>query len=84
LITGIENNNSQIPLRFSLDQNFPSPFNPSTVIAYQLPTHSFVILKIYDMPGRDVRTLAMRANIRAIIRLLSVATINQVVYISIV
>jgi len=45
------------PVRFALDQNYPNPFNPSTTIEYQLPTNSRVILKLYDILGREVRTL---------------------------
>jgi hypothetical protein len=43
---------------FKLAQNFPNPFNPTTVIGYQLPTASVVSLKIYDMIGREVAVLA--------------------------
>ncbi len=42
---------------FELDQNFPNPFNPSTVISYQLPANTLVTLKVYDELGRLVRTL---------------------------
>jgi hypothetical protein len=45
------------PATFALMQNYPNPFNPSTVIAYQLPVVSTVTLKIYDMLGREVKTL---------------------------
>lgn len=45
------------PLQFSLKQNYPNPFNPFTVINYQLATTSNVTLKIYDVTGREVKTL---------------------------
>lgn len=44
-------------LSFSLDQNFPNPFNPNTVISYQLTDNSFVNLKVFDAVGREVAIL---------------------------
>ena len=45
------------PVEYSLLQNYPNPFNPSTVIKYSVKENTHVILKIFDMLGREVSTL---------------------------
>ncbi|MCB9249409.1 MAG: T9SS type A sorting domain-containing protein [Ignavibacteriales bacterium] len=42
---------------YALFQNYPNPFNPTTLISYALPRSGSVTLKIYDMLGREVKTL---------------------------
>ncbi len=46
------------PLDFSLSQNFPNPFNPSTTIRFDIRTSGNVSLKVYDILGREVAVLA--------------------------
>jgi hypothetical protein len=42
---------------YELAQNYPNPFNPETVIYYQIPESGEVSLKVYDMLGRELKTL---------------------------
>ncbi len=46
-----------LPSAYRLEQNFPNPFNPKTIIAYNLAEASGVTLRIYDILGREVKTL---------------------------
>jgi hypothetical protein len=48
---------SPAPERFALRQNYPNPFNASTRISFTIPEAARVILVIYDLLGREVRTL---------------------------
>jgi hypothetical protein len=55
--TGISNNNSLIPEKYSLSQNFPNPFNPVTKINFDIPKSGLTTLKVYDILGNLVYTL---------------------------
>jgi len=48
---------ASIPAGFALSPNYPNPFNPTTRIAYSIPTAQFVSLKVYDLLGRHIRVL---------------------------
>lgn len=51
---GITPIGSEIPERFSLGQNFPNPFNPTTQINFDIPAAGFVKITVFDMLGRVV------------------------------
>jgi photosystem II stability/assembly factor-like uncharacterized protein len=57
VITVIENNNATIPEDYILYQNYPNPFNPKTIINYELRVNGIITFKIFDMQGRDLKTL---------------------------
>jgi hypothetical protein len=45
------------PTEYTLSQNYPNPFNPVTKISYSIPKSSRVVLKVFDVSGREVATL---------------------------
>jgi uncharacterized delta-60 repeat protein len=55
--TGIQQISSIVPKQFSLSQNYPNPFNPTTNIEFAILQESFVILKVYDIAGKEVAEL---------------------------
>ncbi|MCC6256240.1 MAG: T9SS type A sorting domain-containing protein, partial [Ignavibacteriaceae bacterium] len=71
ILLDVEKIENEISTSFTLEQNYPNPFNPSTIISYSLPSvtlsgalptgrqveGSRVILKIYDILGKEVKTL---------------------------
>lgn len=58
ILTGIED--ELRPKRFELQQNFPNPFNPVTTFRFAVPRASRVTVKLYDVAGREIRTLVDR------------------------
>ena len=53
----VDSDYNMIPVKLWLKQNFPNPFNPMTMLQYDLPHNSLVNITIYDMLGREVKTL---------------------------
>jgi len=62
-VQGLSNTNNQrpIPASYKLLPAFPNPFNPITTLRYNLPGNSIVNLVIYDMLGKQVKTLVDQA-----------------------
>jgi hypothetical protein len=57
IITGTPANVSRVPMKYTLAQNHPNPFNPKTIISYQLAGGSDVELSVYNLLGQKVATV---------------------------
>ncbi len=56
-VTGLSSDLTQIPTNYELYQNFPNPFNPTTTIRFALRARGEVIVRIFDLLGREITTL---------------------------
>lgn len=54
LVSGLQ----ELPEDFALYSNYPNPVNPATTIRFALPVSSEIALRVYDVVGREVATLA--------------------------
>src|SRR3974377_1447913 len=57
IITSITHNGVIVPDKYSLEQNFPNPFNPTTTIIFSIPKASYVEITIFDITGREISKL---------------------------
>ena len=65
------------PESFQIYQNYPNPFNPSTTIAYSLPEKASVTIMVYDLLGREIKSLSLNAQSAGYQRVVWNGTNNQ-------
>ncbi len=57
VLTDIGNEQEAVPMQFSLEDNYPNPFNPQTTIHYSIAAGGHVKLSVYDLLGREIQVL---------------------------
>ncbi len=55
--SNLTNEDLNISREYTLLNNYPNPFNPTTIISYSIPNDGMVTLKVYDILGRKIATL---------------------------
>jgi len=55
--SGVLNIERNVPDNIEILQNFPNPFNPSTTIEFQLPEEAHITISVYDVLGKEIKTL---------------------------
>gem|GEM_PF-3149848 len=63
-IPTVAKDENAIPKRFALSQNYPNPFNPTTQLNYDVPRTENVKIVVYDLLGRQVKTLVNQDNVQ--------------------
>ena len=57
-LTGVEDMQTSVqPSNFKLMQNFPNPFNPTTMISFDIPYRTYVSIKVFNLIGQEVATI---------------------------
>ncbi|RPI19630.1 MAG: T9SS C-terminal target domain-containing protein [Ignavibacteriae bacterium] len=49
--------NTELPKDYKIHQNYPNPFNPTSKIKYEIPKNSYVVMSVFDISGKLVKTL---------------------------
>jgi hypothetical protein len=60
LVDGVRDNKPDVPKGFNVHQNYPNPFNGETILEYSLPARGMVIIQVYSILGRKIRTLFLQ------------------------
>ena len=55
-----DENNNGVPTKFSLGQNFPNPFNPTTTIEFKIPIAGYYVVKVFNAIGQTVSILTQK------------------------
>ncbi|MCU7494408.1 MAG: T9SS type A sorting domain-containing protein [Ignavibacteria bacterium] len=56
-VSAVEDQNAAVAESYQMKQNYPNPFNPSTVISYSISKPGMVMLKVFNILGKEVATL---------------------------